>query len=448
MLVLMIWALLISQVAPEREALDKIRAALSQNDLKTAETVATETVRLYPDSPGGHFFLGGIRARQRRFEEAEAEFLKVLEIDEDFPDAYLVIGTLYEAQNRLDEALAILERGLRNLPENTAVRYQLGRLLVSQADFRRAISVLTRIPAEEAPVDYWDTLGQAYTLSGEINRAEESYSEYLEQRPNSVRTLHTLSAIALKRNDTAKAWEHIAQARRLAPNSPQILLDFAYISMAENLVGEAAAALQFLLLMQPNNTDAIFELGSAFIHFANFDSSGELFRQYVKLKPNDPMGHAMLGYVLFLSSQFDDARASLTRALEIDADLIDATFYLGMIEFSQARNDQAEQLFKAVLNRTQDHARAYLNLGKLYIRQRRLDEALTVLQKAVQLIPTNFEVHFQLSRVYAAMGDREKAAHSLKLFKKYQEEKETREQASRRTPYTQFYTGPQGQNKP
>jgi tetratricopeptide (TPR) repeat protein len=285
-----------------------------------------------------------------------------------------------------------------------------------------------------------------YTLTGNLDESEKAYLKYLEKKPASVRTLHTLSAIALKKNNAAESWEYIAKARRLAPNSPQILLDFAHISMAENLVGEAAAALQFLLLMQPDNTVALFELGSAFIQFANFDSSRELFRQFVELNPRDPMGHAMLGYVLYLSNQFEDAKTPLLKALELNPDLTDATFYLGMIEFSQASDDEAERLFKKVLTKTGNHGRAYLNLGKLYIRQRRMEDALSVLGKAVQIMPTDYEVHFQLSRVYSATGDREKAMHALKLFNKYQKEKEKREQESRRTPYTQFYTGPQGQD--
>jgi len=313
-------------------------------------------------------------------------------------------------------------------------------------NFSKALEILQQIPEEQAPSEYWDTLGKLHTLSGNLAHAEQAYRKYLERYPESVRTLHTLSAIALQRGEKSLAWEYIAKARRKAPNSPQILLDFAYISIAENLVGEAAAALQFLLLMQPDNTDAIFELGSAFIHFANFDNSRELFHQYVKLKPNDPMGHAMLGYVLYLSNQFDEARKRLNRALELDPKLTDAKFYLGMVDFSQAKDENAEKLFREVISQSGDHGRAYLNLGKLYLRKRRIEEAREVLEKAVRIMPADFEVHFQLSRVYAAAGEREKAMHSLQLFNKYQKEKEKREQESRRTPYTQFYTAPKTQD--
>jgi len=438
----MVWALLLTLFLTQDADLDRqlalTRAALEGGDLQTAEETIRRTIQGFPDSFEARFLMGGILTRQGRIRRAEEEFLRTLELNPQFDQVYLVLATLYRSDNRSDAALRLLEKGSGLLPENAEIRYQLADLYLARQDYRAAIGQLREISPSDMSDQHWNRLGQSYLLSGNLEQADISLQQYLKLRGGSVRTLRTLAAVALRRGDSARSWDYIARARRLAPNSTQVLLDFAHISMIENLVGEAAAAFQYLLLMDPDNTQALFELGSAFIHFANFGRCEELFAQYIELKPKDAQGHAMLGYSQYLSSKFGEARSSLGQALELDSEIVDATFYLGMIAYSEGVEPEAERLLREVLSKSPEHGRALLGLGKLYVRQRKLEQAKVELEKAVRQIPTDFEVHFQLSRVYALLGDQEGARREVKLFEQYRDAKERRETESRRTPYSDF----------
>jgi tetratricopeptide (TPR) repeat protein len=58
----------------------------------------------------------GLHMFERRLDEAEAELLQVMEEKPAFGTAYVRAGLLYGAQGRLDEALAVVERGFQQEP--------------------------------------------------------------------------------------------------------------------------------------------------------------------------------------------------------------------------------------------------------------------------------------------------------------------------------------------
>ncbi|UCF36446.1 MAG: tetratricopeptide repeat protein, partial [Acidobacteriota bacterium] len=436
---ILLLAILLSQPASLPEQIQKAQAEINQGDLQAAEQTIQGILQEHPDRPGPYYLLGSLRFRQGRLAEAEQMVQKSLSIEPRFLDAYLLLAGLYRNQGRGEEMMATLQRGHETLPNAAAITFQIASEYAAQGGFRESLAYLEKISPDSAPKSYWNLLGQNHVVLGNLNQADVAFQKYLEMDSTSVRTLRRLAAISLQKDDISAAWKYISEARRLAPNSTQVLFDFAHISMLENLVGEAAAALQFLLLMQPDHAQALFELGSAFIHFANFEASQGLFAQYVELEPEDAQGYAMLGYVLYLGSQFDEAKDPLTRALKMNPELLDAKFYLGMIAYSLGQNEEAEQLLKEVIERSANHGRARLNLGKLYIRQGKLEESRIELERAAELIPEDFEVHFQLSRIYTLGGNRERATEELALYEKYRDEKEKREAAARKTPFSHFY---------
>jgi tetratricopeptide (TPR) repeat protein len=74
---------------------------------------------------------------------------------------------------------------------------------------------------------------------------------------------------------------------------------------------------------------------------------------------------------------------------------------------------------------------AFVNLGVVLTQQKRYPEALKALLRAVELDPAESDAHYQLSRVYRAMGNLEA---SRKEFEKVREMKQKADDLARQMP--------------
>jgi predicted Zn-dependent protease len=254
-----------------------------------------------------------------------------------------------------------------------------------------------------------------------------------------VKTLQTLSAIALKRGAKNEAWEYIAQARKLAPNSAQVVFAFAGVSLENYLVSEAIMALRLLLLREPDNPEYLLMLGNCVLESATeFSKAVDYFRRYVELRPDDALGHMMLGYGHYVNRDYDKAGAELRRTLEIQPDFLEAEYYLAMIDYHGNRDEAAVERLEALLKRRPDHHKAHTTLGKIFLRQRRFGEAVEHLQRAVELTGGTSDLHFNLSRTFTQLGDRAEAERQLALYQRFKVEEEKREQEGRRLRFQEL----------
>lgn len=100
----------------------------------TLEAMAAEyrkDVEEHPDDLDSRFSLGLALFYNERWAEAEEHLRRVTELAPDFADAYARLAVCLAKLGRLDEAEAVVARGLANAPDNrelARLREQLERL--------------------------------------------------------------------------------------------------------------------------------------------------------------------------------------------------------------------------------------------------------------------------------------------------------------------------------
>jgi Tfp pilus assembly protein PilF len=72
-----------------------------------------------------HNNLGAAYLRTRRYDEAETEFRRAIEIDPEYLEPYYNLGLVLAAFGRRDDAVRVLRRGLAIDPDHPALRRQL-----------------------------------------------------------------------------------------------------------------------------------------------------------------------------------------------------------------------------------------------------------------------------------------------------------------------------------
>jgi uncharacterized protein HemY len=110
------------------------------------------------------------------------------------------------------------------------------------------------------------------------------------------------------------------------------------------------------------------------------------------------------------------AEPPLMRALELDADLVEAQASLGLLRVLQGDIEAAEGAFDKAIAMRPNYPQVFRLYGKLRYQQDRNDEAIQFLEKAFALDPYSAAVNFDVGRLYEESGRFEEAMeHFLRV---------------------------------
>ena len=182
--------------------------AETRGDDATALKNLEEAVRVKPDATGVHYALGSVLARLGKYDEAERELRRELEINANDSLALWKLGELLLRSNP-QEAREVLERGVRLNSELPQLVLAYGRALARTGDTERAVEQFRRVvqlAPEEDSVHYhlaaaYRRLGRSEESKAELARFEELAKKKSERRQVTARQLIELSRDAQEAAD-------------------------------------------------------------------------------------------------------------------------------------------------------------------------------------------------------------------------------------------------------
>jgi tetratricopeptide (TPR) repeat protein len=232
------------------------------------------------------------------------------------------------------------------------------------------------------------------------------------------------------------ALESLRQARALAPNSEEVLNALAQVSLTARAITPAIMALESLVRIGPNVAQYHHMLGVALMQAGDLTASLDALRQADKLEPGRGSTILALGVALNAQNSYAEAREALTRAIDLEPDNVDVEAALAEAEEALGDLDAAERRVRRVLRgegtpgekpaASKDHAAANLVLGMIRLKQGRHEEARDALLNAVMANPTSPKAHYQLSLVYARLGDEPSSEKHRQVYQKMMREAEER----------------------
>ena len=161
------------------------------------------------------------------------------------------------------------------------------------------------------------------------------------------------------------------------------------------------------------------ESGQALFDFSveELEAQTEAFARVPEAAELDAEDWYDLACDLELSST-EEARTAYERALELDADHVDAHVNLGRLLHEAGAPAAAEQHYRAALDLDPDHDTAAFNLGVALEDLGRLRDAAEAYERAVELNPENADAHFNLAGIYERRGEKAAALRHLKDYRR------------------------------
>lgn len=134
------------------------------------------------------------------------------------------------------------------------------------------------------------------------------------------------------------------------------------------------------------------------------------------LNPADASAHYNLGLIYQQRGQFQEARASFERAIEIDPDETDSHYQLGRIAREEGRLAESVTHFDAVVSRDPEHSQneVWREIGRAYFQAGQYEDARNALERFLEKRPSDAEGRYHYGLTLNRLGLTDQAATEMR----------------------------------
>jgi len=193
--------------------------------------------------------------------------------------------------------------------------------------------------------------------------------------------------------------ESAANCRRVlaqAPNNSDALWILGTIARQRGRLDEAGEMLRRWVTLNPDKAEPHGMLGDIYRAQGKFDLAIEQYSDVIRLKPNLSAGYLNLGRALHAQGKLPEAIAAYQKSIQLKPDWAEAHEAHGNALLETGHVDDAIAAFTNALRIKPGLATAEWGLGKIYVSQGRDADALACYQRAAQANPANANAHFFL----------------------------------------------------
>ncbi len=233
----------------------------------------------------------------------------------------------------------------------------------------------------------------------------------LQDRLNRVRT--DLFSAAPHVADDVKELKEILGAE---PRSVEahVLLGMAYRALGtQEMLAEAVAEFRQTIDLDSSFVPARFYLAHVYLDLGRASRAKEELLAALEKAPGNPQFTALLGETERQLKNPTKAVELLRQALQADASLVEAHYYLGLALFDAGQTPESIKELELVAQSGAARPEAYLALGTAYIEAARLDDAVAALTRGTKVEPAGAALRIQLARAYRLKGQLDKAELEL-----------------------------------
>jgi tetratricopeptide (TPR) repeat protein len=236
------------------------------------------------------------------------------------------------------------------------------------------------------------------------------------EKHQSVRAYLELAKLQSRAKQPAEALATLTQARSLAPNAEEVLSAYAQLALLHKQPMPAVLTLQPLTRMCPTVAQYHYMLGVGLMAIGDMPGAVDALVEADRLESDRALTLLALGLALNNRKQYPEAKGALDRSVELQPESVEAIAALAEAEAGLGDFDAAARHAQRSLERAPAGATANLVMGLVLIEKRSYAEAREALLKAVAGDPDSPKAAYQLSLVYARLGDEASSQRYLTMY--------------------------------
>ncbi|MFT3829097.1 MAG: tetratricopeptide repeat protein [Opitutaceae bacterium] len=254
-----------------------------------AEAAFLRAIELQPAHAFAHFNLGTLLLAQARYADAAAHFASCLAADPRHVDARINRGQALAALGRRDEAVAECRAALRLAPEAFDAATNLGALLIAEGHLAEAEHWLRRalVLAPATPETHFQ-LGRLAQRKGDNPAAAASFREALRLRSGFVAAHLALGDCLAQVGEATAALGCYREALRLAPRSVEAHFALGNLLAEQRRFPDAIGAYRAALALDPEHVPARTNLGNCQLVTGDLSGAIGTYQEVLRRRPGEP----------------------------------------------------------------------------------------------------------------------------------------------------------------
>jgi tetratricopeptide (TPR) repeat protein len=323
-----------------------------QRDFNAAVGAYQKVVGLDPNRTSAYLGLGEIYTRMQRWNDAANALEKAVALDGSQKEALFQLGSAYEELREFAKAADAYDRFLKLKPENAWMGYlRLGSCRMELQQYELAVVALEEAhKAQPSDIKVNYSLGQAYKMARQFDRAEATLQNLAELNPVDASTYY--SDIVKMYDEAGQNDKAIGAARKvieLNPDSEMAVYNLAIMFQKLQRYEEAITAFRQALGIRPDYDVAYYNIGSCYLNLKMYKESIEAFKNYVALVPDNADAWLQIGVCYMQLKDFDSALDPLKKCVELRPDYGVALFNLAVVYLNLKDNFSARDVYRTLV---------------------------------------------------------------------------------------------------
>ena len=350
----------------------------------------------------------------RRYDDAEAFYLKTIETVGEKPDVLISLYDLYSLQRSYDKAIELVKK---LIIKDSHYKEDLASLYVRTKQYEKALPILDELDKKWGGSQYRNALRrQIYRASGNKKGEIDKLVAKINSKPKNEQEYLNLIYLYSEQGNTKKAFETAKELQKNYPSSEKVHLALYKFYLTEGSLEKAVASIKVIARSQQIESQNKYRILDDFLAFiatrTQYQKYLEQVVEWFAQQDNNGTFYFQLGK-FFLEKDKEKALTYFEKGLKNDSDnykLIKQTLQLqlDLNQFEKAKNLSAKSL-----EVFPSQPELYLLNGKANNNLQQWDDAIESLETGLDFLLDNpkIEIQFynQLIEAYSKKGNSKKA---------------------------------------
>jgi tetratricopeptide (TPR) repeat protein len=252
--------------------------------IRDAVNEATEILKRDPDNLAPRRLLGRIYLRSLgdfsagngnsdAVAKAIEQYREIYRVDPDDTESALWLARLYRLRNQPDQAAEVLRGILKTDSDNEAAVEQLTQLLLDEGKNTEAVALLEGITVHASSPTLLDLLGDAYTQSHDLVKAEAAYRKAVDLDPSEMSHQRGLGQTLLAEEKYKEALTVYEKLADLMPDDSDVYLRIAQIYRELHQMDKAEDNLVKARQLAPGSLEVMYNEAMLYQAQGRFDDA-------------------------------------------------------------------------------------------------------------------------------------------------------------------------------
>jgi tetratricopeptide (TPR) repeat protein len=318
--------------------------------------------------------LAEIALNKKQYDVVEAALADILKVNSDFIDASLLKARLFLTQNKVDEAIELLNK-----------------------------SLWTKNDSDNAYL----LLGQAYSIKKDRKQADKNFKQALEINPANLAAFEPVYTSYLQANQKETAREYLEKALKAKPNQLLLLTNKADLDIQEKKWDAAQETVQRIALFSKNKAVPLYLQANILQGKGQYAEAISLYQKLLEEFPDHLNSMVNLARSFEALKSRDKAIVYLEEHHNKHLDNLATVGVLSDLYIANKDLAKAKQLLTEQLKQMPNSAPLYLAWAKIEGALRKsADGAKDVYLKGLEKIPDDPQLSIALAGLYEQTGDK------------------------------------------